>query len=56
MQARPGCRSVKSVRWAVEKVITQTEVTCDKKRIMMVISKSSFFFLGAKEENSERLL
>ena len=42
MKARLGCRSVRSVRWAVKKAPTQTEVMYDKYRVVVVISKSSF--------------
>ena len=39
------------MRWVVGKAFTHTEVTYDKKRIMMVISKSSFF----PEEQKRRI-
>ena len=43
IQTRPGCLNVRSVRWVVGKASMHTKVTYDKKRIIMVISKSSFF-------------
>ena len=42
MNARLGCRSVRSVRWAVEKVPAQTEMAYDKGKVIVVISNSSF--------------
>ena len=42
MKARLGCRSVKSVHWAIKKAHVQTEVMYDKCRVVMTISKSSF--------------
>ena len=35
---------------AVEKTLAQTEVTYEKNRIIVVISKSSFFLRSKKEE------
>jgi len=42
MKARLGCRSIRSVCWAVKKVSVQTEMMYNKSRVIVVISKSSF--------------
>ena len=51
MKARLRCRNVRSVLWAVEKVPAQTDVTYGKSRVIIVISKSSFF----PEEQKRRI-
>ena len=51
MKARLGCRSIRSVHWAVEKVPAQIGMTYDKSRKIVVISKS--FFLP--EEQKKRI-
>jgi len=52
IQTRPVCRNARSVCWAVGKASTHTEVTYGKKRIVMVISKSSFFLRSQKRRIS----
>ena len=56
MQVHPGCRNVRSVLRTVEKMPAQTEMTYGKIGVIAIISKSSFFFQRAKEENFEGLL
>ena len=51
MNARLGCRSVRSVHWAVEKVPAQTEMAYDKGKVIVVISNSSFL----PEEQKRRI-
>ena len=48
MKARLGCRSVRSVRWAIRKAPAQIDVMYDKSGVIMVISKSSFLPEGKK--------
>ena len=43
MKARLGCRGVRSMRCAVEKIPVWIEVTCGGSRVIVEISKSSFF-------------
>ena len=42
MKARLGCRSVRSVCWAVEKVPAHIGMMHDKSGVIVVTSKSSF--------------
>ena len=51
MKARLGCRSVRRMHCAVEKVPVQTEMMYDKNRVIVVISKSSFL-----PEEQERII
>ena len=50
MKVHPLCRNVRSVLWIVEKTLAQTEVTYGKSRVIVVISKSSFFPRGKRGE------
>ena len=42
------------MRWAVEKILAQTKMTYDNSRVIVVISKSSFF-LRNKERERRRI-
>ena len=44
------CQNVRSVLRAVEKTFAQTEVMYEKNRIIVVMSKSSFFLRSKKGE------
>ena len=51
MKAHLGCRSVKSVRWAIKKVLAQTKMMYDESKVIVVISRSSFL----PEEQERRI-
>ena len=50
MKARLGCRGVRSMRCAVEKIPVWIEVTCGGSRVIVEISKSSFFSRSKRGE------